>query len=72
MYICRVETAICIDLIRFSTVCLKNVLLEIEYKWKKSPNIPYNGNGLVQLIRMGNSIQLKQVVFEWSFFILKG
>ena len=48
-------------LIRVSTVCLHNFLLKLEYKLKIPPNIPYNRNGLFQLITMGNFILHKWV-----------
>ena len=37
-------------LIWVSTVCLQNVLLEFEWKWKIPSNIPQNKNGLFQLV----------------------
>ena len=49
-------------LIRVSTVCLQNVLLKFEYKWKIPPNIPYSRTWLFQLITVGNSIRLKRYV----------
>ena len=48
-------------LIRVSTVCLQNVLLKFEKNGKYGPTTLKNGNGLVQLIRVGNSIRLKCV-----------
>ena len=48
-------------LIRFSTVCKHKFLLNFELKWKIPTNNPKIGNGLVQLIRMGNYFRHKWV-----------
>ena len=44
-------------LFRLSTVLLQNVLIKIEYFFYP-PDNPYKKNGLVLLIRVGNSICL--------------
>ena len=56
-------------LIRVSTVCSQNVLL--EQKWKKnSPNIPKIWNRLVLLIEIGKFIRLKWVNHFILFYSL--
>ena len=48
-------------LIRFSTVCIQKFLFKFENILKNTPNNPKNGNGLVQVIRMGKYIRHKWV-----------
>ena len=56
--------------IRFSTICLQDVLLKFELEWKTTPNNPEDENGLVNLIKVGNFIRLKRVN-EMVTFILR-
>ena len=48
-------------LIWIFTACLQNVLIKFETKWKTLPTPPKIGKGLILLIRVGRSIQLKWV-----------
>ena len=58
-------------LIRVSTVCLLNVLLKLERKWKISRDDPKNGL-LALLIWVGNSIwfQWVKIVLTYLYFFM--
>ena len=57
--------------IRNFTVCLDNLLHVLKFGEKKTTNIPKIGNGLLQLIVVGNFIRLKWIKFKNKMQILK-
>ena len=63
-------------LIRVSTVCKQKFLLKFGIKMKNTTNNPKFGNGLVQLIRMGNYIRHKwlkiRLILRMNSFLAGG
>ena len=50
---------------------LIGVLSNLHFNENISPTNPLNENGLVQLIRVGNSILLKRVIFKSTNFVFR-
>ena len=56
-------------LIKVSTICLQIFYLYLNTNDIKPHKNPLNGNGLVQLIRMANSIQIKGQHFNYTLLL---